>query len=139
MKILNKLYLNFVCNKFNYLFLQIIFFVLVLTLNPYDTPENTWGASYILLVSHILLCIFMILRFFFLNFSKSFIVFLSVLSAISIFYNEIFTLLNHFELTKKVAVFIQQNNAESILTILLSIFVILSLTSESKRPEKELE
>lgn len=128
----NKLYLHLVCDKFKYLSIQIILFVLVLTLDSYDTPQNQWGVNYILRVSLILLCILMIFRFIYLNYSIGFIVSLIILSCCSIFYDELIKLLNHIAFTKPSATFLIKNHAEGIVTTLISILVIISLTSSQK-------
>lgn len=129
---LNKLYQILICNKFNYLMIQIILFVLVLTLDSYDTPENSWGVSYILRVSLIMLCLLMIFRFVFLNYSPIFITFLGVLSCASIFYDEIISLFNLYDATQLISNFSVKNNVESIITILISALVIVSLISNQR-------
>jgi hypothetical protein len=132
MKFLKKVYSILVCNKFNYLFVQIILFVLVLTLDSYDTPQNEWGVAYILRASLILLCLLMVFRFKFLNFSKVFIMFTVVISCFSIFHDEIISLMSQLDTTNTSTNIMLQNNSESIMTILISILVVISLTSEQK-------
>jgi hypothetical protein len=132
MKFFENFYLILVCNKFNYLFLQIILFVLVLTLDSYNTPENKWGVVYILRVSLILLCLLMVLRFKFLNFPKVFIMFTVTISCFSIFHDEIINLMSQIEVMNDTASIMLLNNSESLLTIALSILVVISLTSEQK-------
>ena len=132
MKTLNNLYQILVCNKFNYLFIQILLIILVLTLGSYDTSENKWGVVYILRICLILLYLAMIFRFVFLHFSPVFIIFLFIISIISIFYNEIINLLGQFKVSNTVAEFAIQYHAESVITISLSILLVISLTSQQK-------
>jgi hypothetical protein len=132
MSFFEKIYLMLVCNKFSYLSTQIILFVLVLTLDQYDTPHNEWGVAYILRVSLIMLCLLMILRFIFLNFSKVFIGMVVVISCFSVFHDEIINLLSQLDATKYVASLMVQNYSESILTIVISILVMISLIAEPK-------
>lgn len=132
MNILTMLYERLVCNKFNYLLIQIILFVMVLTMDSYNVPENEWGVRYILKVALVLLCLLMILRFRFLKFASIFILIATVVSCFSIFYNEVVKLLSKQVATQEMAGFIVQNNFESITTFIISILVIISLTSEQK-------
>ena len=128
----NQYYLRIICNKFTYLSIQIILFVLVLSLDAYDTTQNEWGAIYIIRCSLVLICILMVLRFNFLNYSPTFLTGLVVLSCCAIFYEEIIILLNQFTLTKDSVTFLIENHAKSIISSLITIFVITSLISGHK-------
>ena len=132
MKIFKNLYLILVCNKFNYLFLQLILFVLVLSLDSYDTPQNEWGVAYILRVALILLCLLMVLRFKFLNYPIYFITISVVISFFSIFHDEIINLLGLKNATSVLSNIMVQYNSESIATVVITILVVISLISEQK-------
>ena len=132
MSFFEKIYLKLVCNKFSYLSIQIILFVMVLTMDQYNTPQNEWGVAYILRAALIMLCILMVLRFIFLNFSMVFITIVVVISCLSIFHDEILNLLGLLDTTKNIANLMVQNYSESILTIIISILVMISLMAEPK-------